>query len=218
MDAILIANESVNARIKSKELGIMCKLDIEKAYDHLNWKFLLGILLKMGFDERWISRIKFCINTVKFSILVNGSPVGSFSSQRGLRQRDAISPFLFILAMEGLHNLFKTAKANNRIRGFRVNSRESTKLEITHLQYADDTLVFCDASREQLLFLRMVFILFEAISGLHINWNKSFIYPVNEVMEMHSLARILGGKIGALPIHWECHLEQKANQKEYGME
>nr|XP_016500125.1 PREDICTED: uncharacterized protein LOC107818600 [Nicotiana tabacum] len=156
MDAILIANESADARMKSKEPGILCKLDIEKAYDHLNWKFLLGILSKMGFDERWIGWIKFCISTVKFSILVNGSPVGFFSSQRGLRQGYPISPFLFILAMEGLNNLFKTAKVNNRIRGFRLNSRESTNLEITHLQYADDTLVFCDASREHLLFLRMV--------------------------------------------------------------
>nr|XP_016438289.1 PREDICTED: uncharacterized protein LOC107764248 [Nicotiana tabacum] len=153
----------------------------------------------MGFAERWISWIKFCISTVKFSILINGSPVGFFSSQRGLRHGDPISPFLFILIMEGLNNFFRTAKANNMIRGFRVNFRESDHLEITHLQYADDTLVFCDASRDQMLLLRVVFILFEAISGLHINWNKSFIYPVNEVMDIHSLVRILGRRIGVLP-------------------
>lgn len=195
MNAILIANECVDARMKSKNRGILCKLDIEKTYDHQNWEFLLEILLKMSFAERWIRWIKFYINTVKFSILINGSPVGFFSSQRGLRQGDPISPFLFILTMEGLNNLFRTAKANNRIRGFMVNFRESDHLKITHLQYADDTLVFCDAGRDQLLLLRLVFILFEAISGLHINWNKSFIYSVNEVMEIHSLVRIFEGRI-----------------------
>lgn len=153
----------------------------------------------MGFDERWIRWINFCISTIKFSILINGSPAGFFSSQRGLRQGDPISPFLFILAMEGLNILFKSTKANNRIRGFRVNYRDPVSVEVTHLQYADDTLVFCDTDRDQVLILRVIFIFFEAISGLRINWNKSFIYPINEVMDIHSLVNILGGRVGTLP-------------------
>lgn len=68
----------------------------------------------------------------------------------------------------------------------------------THLQYVDDTLVICDAESEQLKHLRVIFVLFEAISGLHINWEKSFIYPVNEVPQISLLANILGGKIGEL--------------------
>ncbi|XP_019253814.1 PREDICTED: uncharacterized protein LOC109232500 [Nicotiana attenuata] len=162
MDAVLIANECVDDRMKSKEPGILCKLDIEKAYDHVNWEFLLGILLKKGFAERWIKWIKVCISTVKFSILINGSLVGFFSSQRGL----------------------------SWIKGFRVNSRILESMEVSHLQYADDTLVFCDADRDQVLLLRVIFTLSEAISGLHINWNKSFIYPVNVVMEINSLVNI----------------------------
>jgi len=64
------------------------------------------------------------------------------------------------------------------------------------------TLVFCDvcdANRNQLKILRVIFVLFEAISGLHINWNKSFLNPVNEVPDLPSLARILGGRKGDLP-------------------
>ncbi|KAG5577611.1 hypothetical protein H5410_057745 [Solanum commersonii] len=63
----------------------------------------------------------------------------------------------------------------------------------------DDTLVFCGAEKEQLKYLRVIFVLFEAVSGLHINWGKSFIYPVNEVPDINSLVDILGGKVGELP-------------------
>lgn len=72
-------------------------------------------------------------------------------------------------------------------------------LAFTHLHHADDTLIFCDTDNNQLKYLRVILVLFEAISGLHINWSKSFIYPDNEVPNIDSLANILGGKIGELP-------------------
>ncbi|XP_019246460.1 PREDICTED: uncharacterized protein LOC109226112 [Nicotiana attenuata] len=199
MDAILIANECIDARIGSKKPGILCKLDIQKTFDHLNWNFLLGLLVKMGFGDRWVNWIKFFISTVRFSILVNGSPVGFFPSQRGLRQGDPLSAFLFIIGMEGLNDMLKIAQINNWIKGFNISYKAASNLEITHLQYADDTLVFCDADREQLRMMRVIFVLFEAISGLHINWSKSQLYPVNEVNGLQNLANILGGKIGELP-------------------
>lgn len=77
--------------------------------------------------------------------------------------------------------------------------KQAHGINIYEMQYADDTLVFCEADREQLKVLRVIFILFEVTSGLRINWYKSFIYPVNEVMELQSLADILGGKVGQLP-------------------
>ena len=70
----------------------MCKLDIEKAYDHVCWKFLLAVLKKMGFGERWIKWIEWCISTVRYSVLINGSPSGFFQSSRGLRQGDPPIP------------------------------------------------------------------------------------------------------------------------------
>ena len=133
--------------------------------------------------------MKFCISTVKFSILVNRTPSGFFPSQRGLRQGDPLSPFLFILAMEGLSNLIHTTKMKRWIRGFKVDNSA----------HADDTLIFCEAMMGQMLIPRVIFIIFEAASGLHINWGKSSIYTITEVARVESLAGVLGGRVGELP-------------------
>ncbi|WMV58422.1 hypothetical protein MTR67_051807 [Solanum verrucosum] len=115
---------------------------------------LLETLSKRGFGGRWLRWMMFCISTVKFSVSINGTPTGFFSSQKGLRQGDPFSPFLFIIAMEGLKDMLKIAQEKLWLRGFRVSSRVGADLEITHLQYADDTLVFCDANKNQLKILR----------------------------------------------------------------
>jgi len=172
MDAILIANECVDVRKITKVPGILCKLDIEKAYDHLNWDFMWYTLERIGFGNRWINWLKYCVRTVKFSVLINGSPSGFFPSERGLRQGDPLSPFLVILAMGGLSDMLKTAQSNNMIRGFWTNDSDPRGLSISYLQYANDTLVFCGTEEDQLKHLRIIFILFEAVYGLYINWSK----------------------------------------------
>ena len=78
MDAILIANEVVDSRITQGKAGNLCKLDIEKAYGHVNWKFLSKIFACMGFGRWWIQWIKYCISTVRLSVLINGSPQSFF--------------------------------------------------------------------------------------------------------------------------------------------
>ncbi|WMV41831.1 hypothetical protein MTR67_035216 [Solanum verrucosum] len=101
--------------------------------------------------------------------------------------------------MEGLNTMFKTTNLYGWIKGFEVARAGSDSLEVTHLQYADDTLIFCDADRNQLRHLRIILVLFEGISGLHINWGKIFLYPINDVPHMNLLASILGGEVGSLP-------------------
>lgn len=89
-----------------------------------------------------INWISYCISTVKFSVIINGSNEGFFPSQRGLRQGDPMSPFLFILAMEGLNHMIRMAKSNGWIKGFLASPSRGSAMEVTHLLYADDSLVF----------------------------------------------------------------------------
>ena len=112
---MLIANEAVNSILRRKEKGLVCKLDIEKAYDHIRWDFLLQILKRMGFDSKWISWINRCISTTSFSVLFNGSHTGFFWSSRGLRQEDLLSPYVFVIGMEAVSCLLKRAVEGNFI-------------------------------------------------------------------------------------------------------
>ena len=117
LDALLIANEAIDSRQKRGGGSILCKLDIKKAYDHVNWSFLLWLLEMMGFGAKWISWIQWCIGTVSFSILINGTPSGFFQSSRGLRQGDPLSPYLFVIVMEALSCLLKRAKEEGFLPG-----------------------------------------------------------------------------------------------------
>ena len=117
MDALLIANEVIDFWHKCKEKGLICKLDIEKAYDSINWNFLMKVLHKMGFGSRWMEWIWWCISTAKFSVLVNGVPTGNFSNSRGLRQGDPLSSYLFVLGMEVLSVLIRRAVDGGFISG-----------------------------------------------------------------------------------------------------
>ena len=151
--ASLIANEVIDSMVKKNERGILCKLDIEKAYDNINWKFLFGVLQKMGFEPKWVSWIKQCVTTASFSVLVNGSPVGCFNSSRGLRQGDPLSPYLFILGMEVFSILMEKAASKGFLQGHKFVNRSGDELQLNHLLFADDTLVFCKDTRDQLAYL-----------------------------------------------------------------
>ena len=113
----------------------------------MNWDALFYLMERMGFGEKWGRWMKFCVSTIRFSVLVNGSPMGFFGSPRGLHQGDSLSPLLFLLVMEVLSRLLKRTEEGGFLRGFQANSHSQGGLHISHLLFADDTILFCDATR-----------------------------------------------------------------------
>ena len=186
--------------MKSGIPGVIIKLDIEKADDHVSWSALFYLMERMGFGKKWGRWMKMCISTARFSVLVNGA--GFFGSSRGLRQGDPLSSLLFLLVREVLSRLLKRAEDGGFLSGFQASPNTTGGLHISHLLFADDTILFCDASEEQLLHIHMVLIFFEAITGLKVNVGKSEIVPVGEVGNLDAWARILCCKVGCLPMSY----------------
>ena len=181
LDLVLIANECLDSRSKFGVLGLICKLDVEKAFDHVNWSFLLQMLERSGFSAKWRPWIFFCLSIVRFSILINGSPCGFFGNSRGLRQGDPLSPLLFVLVMEALGRMLDKAVHEGPLSGFSVGNSEGKSLAVSHLLFVDDTLIFCDADPNQILILHMILIWFVAVLGLKINLGQSELVPVGVV-------------------------------------
>lgn len=113
--------------------------DMMKAYDRVEWKYLQGVLSKMGFADGWIQTVMKCVTKVRYAIRVNGELSEHFIPTRGLRQGDPISPYLFLLCAEGLSCLMKKKEAEGKINGVK-NGR--TGPAISHLLFADDSIFF----------------------------------------------------------------------------
>ena len=148
-DNILIAFETLHhmKHMKGNQQGFMAlKLDMSKAYDRVEWAFLEKIMLKMGFENSWVSMIMECVHTVSYSILINGEPRGFFHPTRGLRQGDPISPYLFLLCAEGLNALLMKATISKSIHNISISCGGP---KITHLFFADDSVLFCRASLQE---------------------------------------------------------------------
>ena len=101
----------------------------------------------MRYGAKWVSWMRWCISSIRFLILLNGSPVGFFQSSRGIRRGDPLSPFRFILAMEVLSSILKRALQGGFLEGFMASGKEGEGVVVSHLLFANDTLVFCDASK-----------------------------------------------------------------------
>ncbi|RVW75000.1 LINE-1 reverse transcriptase-like [Vitis vinifera] len=147
-------------------------------------------------EREWIWS---CISTAKFSVLINGEPAGFFSSSKGLRQGNPLSPYLFIMGMEVLSALIRRAVEGGCISGCRIQRSRGQAVNISHLLFADDAIVFCEAKKDDMTFLSWILCWFEAASGLRINLAKSEIIPVGQVEEILEMAVELGCKVGQLP-------------------
>ncbi|GJR81176.1 RNA-directed DNA polymerase, eukaryota, reverse transcriptase zinc-binding domain protein [Tanacetum coccineum] len=142
----------------------------------------------MGFHGSWISWIRGCLNHATSSVLVNGSPTNEFHLSRGLRQGDPLSPFLFIIAMEGLHVAIEDASAAGLYRGITMHT-----LSLSHFFFADDALFVGEWSRENIRNLSIILECFHRVSGLKINFHKSNLVGVGVPFdEVKALAQLTG--------------------------
>ncbi|GJQ89776.1 RNA-directed DNA polymerase, eukaryota, reverse transcriptase zinc-binding domain protein [Tanacetum coccineum] len=149
------------------------------------------------FGEKWRSWIRECLRSARTSILVNGSPTSEFSIKRGLRQGDPLSPFLFILIMEGLHIVIKDATRSNLIKGVTVGN---PGMSLSHFFYADDVVLVTEWNQVDMDNIIRLLNVFYLASGLCININKSNVYGIRvSNNDIEGMARITGCSTGSFP-------------------
>jgi hypothetical protein len=196
-DNSIIAHELIHSMKKKKGKGgyIALKIDMEKAFDKMEWGFLIEVMQCFGFFDKWIKWINQCITTTSFSILLNGGSYGFFHPQRGLRQGDPLSPFLFIMGIEVLSRLLLRAENTGQIHGIRA-ARGYTP--ITHLMFADDLLLFTRSSHEELNAILNCLEIYQSWSGQVVNFQKSSILFSHNLSTEHkrSLCSLSGFEEG----------------------
>ena len=168
--SVLVANETLDFLKKDKKKGVIVKVDYEKTYDSVDWEFLVYMMGRLGFNNKWIHWIKVCLESTTISVLVNGSPTKQFKPKKGLRQGDPLAPFLFLIVVEGLAGLVRAAVSNDIYEGVEVGLK---RIEVNLLQFADDILFFCQPTYKCIMVIKTILCCFELVSGLKVNFHKS---------------------------------------------
>ncbi|KAJ6835850.1 uncharacterized protein M6B38_329970 [Iris pallida] len=194
----LLAHEMVREFSKPGGMKACVKLDLRKAYDTVNRDFLCHLMLAMGFDGRWVARVRECICSPTFSVLIQGTPYGYFSRNRGLRQGDPLSPYLFTLVMEYFTCMIDIAVHCGRI----VPLFRLVSPAVSHLIYADDLLVLLQPTMRGMRALSDIMEEFGRLSGLQLNREKSRVYFSSRCTLQEERAFALGVDRGELPVKY----------------
>ena len=149
------------------------KLDLSKAYDRVDWVYLRQMMQKLGFSHRWIDWVMTCVTSVRYSVKFNGTLLDSFAPSCGLRQGDPLSPFLFLFVADGLSTILKNKVTRGELSPVKVCRRAPG---ISHLLFADDTLLFFEASRRQAECVRAALQEYSAAMGQKLNYDKCSIF------------------------------------------
>nr|GEX91746.1 putative RNA-directed DNA polymerase, eukaryota, reverse transcriptase zinc-binding domain protein [Tanacetum cinerariifolium] len=151
-------------------------------------------LVKIPRVRKWIHSF---LNSAFASVLINGSPTSEFKIERGLRQGDPLSPFLFILAVETLNVVFLEATNKSIFLGAEVGR---DKVPISHLQFADDPLIVGHWSLSNAKNLSIILTCFHLASGLKVNFSKSKLFGIGvSSSELNSIASSIGCQPSLLP-------------------
>ena len=174
-DNALLAFECFHAIQKNKvanKAACVYKLDLSKAYDRVDWRFLEMAMKRLGFAHRWVRWIISCVTSVRYSIKFNGTLLHSFAPSRGLRQGDPLSLFLFLFVADGLSLLLKGKVEQNILTPIKFCRNAPS---ISHLMFADDTLLFFKAEVRQAEVVNEVLLCYARGTGQLVNQVKSSI-------------------------------------------
>ncbi|KAJ9561653.1 hypothetical protein OSB04_006813 [Centaurea solstitialis] len=176
------------------------KIDIRKAYDMVDWRYLINILRGFGFHPVMIKWIEEMVTTPSFSVSLNGETHGFFHGRRGIRQGDPISPYLFTLVMEGFSLIFKRCIEEAANFGYHKGCE---MLKVTHLCFADDLFVFTYGDVNSVEVLKKALDIFALRSGLQANLDKSDIFFGNVPTDTRNAIRAcLPFRCGTFPIRY----------------
>jgi hypothetical protein len=194
-DNFIYVRNVVKRAHKKKSPLIFLKLDIAKSFDSLNWGFLLSVLTRMGFGQKWRDMVSIILATSSSRILLNGCLGRPFTHRRGLRQGDPLSPMLFILALEPLQCLMECATQRAII-----SPLPPRTARIRASFYADDAALFVNPIKEDISAVQQILQLFGNASGLRTNLDKCVAYSVAcEEVDLESVLHDFGGTQGSFP-------------------
>ncbi|KAL9668117.1 hypothetical protein QQ045_002492 [Rhodiola kirilowii] len=172
-DNFILAHECahhIRKTVKGRKCFGSLKLDMAKVYDRIDWTFLRCILLQLGFHQDWVAKIMGYVSTVRYCIRLNGDITEFFTPQRGLRQGDPLSPYLFIICTEWLGHKLRVLHENRTLKGIRISRNAPV---ITHLFFADDSLLLFEATTATPSIIKDVLTEYEILAGQRVNYNKS---------------------------------------------
>ncbi|VFQ80611.1 unnamed protein product [Cuscuta campestris] len=197
-DHTLLARELIHLIDRKTEGGnLALKLDITKAFDTISWDYISQCLNRFGFNQKFTSLVMNSIQHSIISTLVNGTPSKPFNPRRGVRQGDPLSPYIFIIAMEGFTRSLNKLVSTGHLTGFNTGRIQM----VNHLSYADDVLVFTNGSIHNLKKLKNFLSNFEESTGLHLNLTKSqIISPKPSSNHAKRQKDCLGMKLASLPV------------------